>query len=351
MRLTEIAVSSPSAAPPCRMQAVIAARPGGSEVLTCVERSQPEPGPGEVVIQVAAAGVNRPDILQRSGALPAPPAAGDVLGLEVSGVVVARGAGVATPELGARVMALLDGGGYADYARAAADLCLPLPESLSELEGAALPEGLFTLWHNLFERGRLRPGETVLIHGGASGIGTLGTQLARAAGARVLATAGGAEKCARVAALGAEALDYRAGDYTPAVTELTAGRGVDVVLDIVGGDYIGRNLDCLAAEGRHVSLSFMAGPLAEVDLGKVMRKGLWLTSSTLRPKPAHEKARLARQVARHLLPLLGPDRVRPIISRRFALTQAAAAHDRLESGENFGKVVLVPGTAAEEAAP
>lgn len=329
------------------MQAVVATQPGGPEVLTCVDRPRPQPGPGEVLISVAAAGVNRPDVMQRSGALPAPAGVTDILGLEVAGTVIATGEGVTAPQVGDRVMALLNGGGYADFAIAAADLCLPLPDALSLAEAAVLPEGLFTLWHNLFERGGLRPGETVLIHGGSSGIGTLGTQLALATGAKVIATAGGPEKCAALTGMGATALDYRAGDYLPAVADLTSGRGVDVVLDIVAGDYIGRNLDCLANEGRHVSLSFMAGPLAEVDLGKVMRKGLWLTSSTLRPKPAHEKARIAREVARHLLPLIGPGHVRPVISRHFPLAQAASAHEWLESGENFGKVVLEIGTGEE----
>ncbi|MGZ9811686.1 NAD(P)H-quinone oxidoreductase [Pseudoroseicyclus sp. H15] len=322
------------------MKAIAATKPGGPEVLTLVERPMPEPGPGEVLIEVAAAGVNRPDVMQRSGALPAPPGVTDILGLEVAGTVVAVGQGVQTPAIGARVMALLTGGGYATHAIAAAECCLPVPDGLDMAEAAVLPEGLFTLWHNLFERGGLRAGDTVLIHGGASGIGTLGLQLALATGAQVIATAGGADKCARLTEIGASAIDYRAGDFVPHVQERTGGQGVNVVIDIVGGDYLGRNLDCLAPGGRHVSLSFMAGPVAEVDLSKVMRKGLWLTSSTLRPKPAHEKARIARDVAAHLLPLIGPGRVRPVLSRRFSLEEAGDAHAWLEGGDNFGKIVL-----------
>ncbi|SIN84366.1 NAD(P)H-quinone oxidoreductase [Vannielia litorea] len=322
------------------MKAIVASQPGGPEVLRLTDRERPEPGPGEVLIAVAAAGVNRPDIMQRSGALPAPPGVTDVLGLEVCGTVIALGEGVESPAPGATVMALLNGGGYAEYAIASAALCLPVPEGISPTEAAVLPEGLFTLWHNLFERGRLAPGETVLIHGGASGIGTLGIQLAQAVGAQVITTAGGAEKCARLEAMGARAIDYRKGPHAAPVLELTGGRGVEVVLDITGGEALAQNLDCLAPEGRHVSLSFMAGPQAQVDLSKVMRKGLWLTSSTLRPKPAHEKARLARAVTRHLLPLLGPGKVAPVLSRSFPLAEAAQAHRWLEGGENFGKVAL-----------
>ncbi|MBY6048557.1 NAD(P)H-quinone oxidoreductase [Vannielia litorea] len=322
------------------MKAITASQPGGPEVLEVTDRPQPQPGPGEVLIEVAAAGVNRPDIMQRSGALPAPPGVTDILGLEVSGTVLAVGEGVQSPAVGETVMALLNGGGYAECALASADLCLPVPEGLSPTEAAVLPEGLFTLWHNLFERGRLAPGETVLIHGGSSGIGTLGIQLALATGVQVITTAGGPEKCARLEAMGARAIDYRTGPHAEAVLDLTQGEGVNVVLDIVGGAALAQNLDCLAPEGRHVSLSFMAGPQAQVDLSKVMRKGLWLTSSTLRPKPAHEKARLARAVRQHLLPLLGPGKVAPLLSRSFPLTQAAEAHRFLESGQNFGKIAL-----------
>ncbi|MGR3793480.1 NAD(P)H-quinone oxidoreductase [Vannielia sp. SX4] len=322
------------------MKAITASQPGGPEVLEVTERPQPQPGPGEVLIEVAAAGVNRPDIMQRSGALPAPPGVTDILGLEVSGTVLAVGEGVQSPAVGDNVMALLNGGGYAECALASADLCLPVPEGLSLTEAAVLPEGLFTLWHNLFERGRLAPGETVLIHGGSSGIGTLGIQLALATGAQVITTAGGPEKCARLEAMGARAIDYRKGPHAEAVLDLTQGEGVNVVLDIVGGEALAQNLDCLAPEGRHVSLSFMAGPQAQVDLSKVMRKGLWLTSSTLRPKPAHEKARLSRAVRQHLLPLLGPGKVAPVLSRSFPLAEAAEAHRFLESGQNFGKIAL-----------
>lgn len=329
-----------------RMQAIVAERPGGPEVLSQVTRPVPRPGAGEVLIRVAAAGVNRPDILQRSGALPAPADASDILGLEVAGEIVEAGEGIEAALVGTQVMALLKAGGYAGYAIARADHCLPVPAGLSLPEAAALPEGLFTIWHNLFDRGGLKPGETVLIQGGASGIGTLALQLAQAWGATVIATAGGPGKCARLTAMGAAAIDYRNGDPVAEVLALTEGRGVDVVLDILGGEMVGRHLACMAPGGRHVGLSFMAGVEATIDLGLVMRKGLWLTSSTLRPKGDAEKAAIAEAVRRHLIPLIGPGRVMPVIAQRVPLAHAGRAHADLEGGENFGKIVL---TVAEEA--
>ncbi len=322
------------------MKAVIAARPGGPDVLALVDRPVPAPGDGEVLIEVAAAGVNRPDIMQRSGALPAPPDVSDVLGLEVAGEVVAIGADVDPAALGTTVMALLKAGGYAELAVARAAHCLPVPDGLSLEEAAVLPEGLFTIRHNLFERGALRPGETVLIEGGASGIGTLASQLAQAMGAKVIVTAGGSEKCARLAAMGADAIDYRKADLAAEVLHLTGGRGVDVVLDILGGDAVNSHLACMAPGGRHVGLSFMTGMIAPVDLGLLMRKGLWLTSSTLRPKSDGEKAAIAADVRETLLPLLGPGKVRPVLSSTFPLADAARAHALLEGGDNFGKIVL-----------
>lgn len=329
------------------MQAIIAGRPGGPEVLALVNRPIPGPGQGEVLIRTAAAGVNRPDVMQRSGALPAPADVSDILGLEVSGNIVATGAGVDTALTGTRVMALVKAGGYASHALARADHCLPVPDGLDMLQAAVLPEGLFTIWHNLFDRGALQPGQTALIQGGASGIGTLALQLAQAWGAKVIVTAGGADKCARLRAMGAEAIDYRHSDLVAEVARLTDGRGVDVVLDILGGDMVSRHLACMAPGGRHIGLSFMSGMISPVDLGLVMRKGLWLSSSTLRPKSDTEKAAIAADVRAHLLPLIGPGKVCPVISQVFPLAEAAAAHALLEGGDNFGKIVLSTGGQTE----
>lgn len=328
------------------MKAVIAERPGGPEVLILVDRPRPRPGPGEVLIRVAAAGVNRPDIMQRTGALPPPPGVSDILGLEVAGDVVALGEGTDSALEGARVMALVKAGGYAEHAVAQAGHCLPVPPGLGLEEAAVLPEGLFTIWHNLFDRGALRSGETVLIEGGASGIGTLALQLAQALGARVIATAGGPEKCARLAAMGVGAIDYRKDHLAQEVLRLTGDRGVDVVLDILGGDAVNRHLACMAPGGRHIGLSFMTGMMAPVDLGLLMRKGLWLSSSTLRPKSDAEKTQIAQAVRDRFLPLLGPGKVRPVISRSFPLADVAKAHALLESGANVGKIVLTMGDAA-----
>ncbi|ETW11383.1 quinone oxidoreductase [Roseivivax marinus] len=329
------------------MQAVIATATGGPEVLELVDRPIPAPGAGEVLIRVAAAGVNRPDVMQRTGALPAPPDAPDIFGLEVAGEVVAVGEGVDAALDGAEVMALVKGGGYAGHAVAKAAQCLPVPAGLNPREAAALPEGLFTIWHNLFDRGALQPGARVLIEGGAGGIGTLAIQLARAWGAEVFATAGGAAKCARIEDLGATAIDYRTADLADEVLRLTGGAGVDVVLDILGGEAVTRHLACMAPGGRHIGLSFMQGMVAPVDLGLVMRKGLWLSSSTLRPKSDAEKAAIADDVCTHLLPLLARAGVRPVMSAALPLRHAAEAHRMLESGENVGKIVL---TCEENAA-
>lgn len=329
------------------MQAIIAECPGGPEVLTLIERPIPSPGPGEVLIRTAAAGVNRPDIMQRSGALPAPAGVSDILGLEVSGEIVAAGADVDPALVGTRIMALVKAGGYASHVLARADHCLPVPEGLDMAQAAVLPEGLFTIWHNLFDRGALQPGQTVLIQGGASGIGTLALQLAQAWGAKVIVTAGGAVKCDRLRAMGVEAIDYRDADLVAEVMRLTDGRGVDVVLDILGGDMVSQHLACMAPGGRHIGLSFMSGMIAPVDLGLVMRKGLWLSSSTLRPKGDPEKAQIAAEVRAHLLPLIGPGGVCPVISQAFPLARAAEAHALLESGDNFGKIVLSTGGQTE----
>ncbi|WP_414164660.1 NAD(P)H-quinone oxidoreductase [Superficieibacter sp. BNK-5] len=322
------------------MNAIIARQPGGPEVLELVQRKVPQPGAGEVLIRVASAGVNRPDLLQRNG-MPLPPGITDVLGLEVSGTVAALGAGVDYPAVGTPVMALLNGGGYADYCVARADLCLTVPQNLPLAQAAGVPEAAFTVWHNLFELGRLQPGETVLIHGAASGVGTFAIQCAQACGARVVATAGGAEKVAALRQLGVwRAINRHSEDFVAVIVDETQGRGVDVVLDNVGGDYVARNLSVLAPGGRHVSLSFMQGAKIELDLQLVMRKGLSLTSSTLRPKSASEKMRLAQCISKHLLPLIAAGKIAPTLYQTLPLAQAADAHRILEANANIGKVLL-----------
>jgi putative PIG3 family NAD(P)H quinone oxidoreductase len=322
------------------MNAVIARQPGGTEVLTRVEREVPKPAAGEVLIRVASAGVNRPDIMQRNG-MPVPPGTTDVLGLEAAGVVVAVGEGVTNLTPGDAVMALLNGGGYAEYCVARAELCLPVPENLPLAQAAGVPEAAFTVWHNLFELGRLMPGETVLIHGAASGVGTFAIQCAQACGARVIATAGGADKIAALQQLGVwRAIDRHSEDFVAVIEAETEGRSVDVVLDNVGGDYVARNLSVLAHGGRHVSLSFMQGAKIELDLQLVMRKGLSLTSSTLRPKSAAEKARLAECIRKHILPLLAAGKIAPTLHQILPLAQAAEAHRILEANANIGKVLL-----------
>jgi len=325
---------------PEMMNAIIARQPGGPEVLAQVERNVPQPGPGEVLIRIASAGVNRPDILQRNG-MPLPPGVTDVLGLEVSGTVAALGAGVDALMPGAPVMALLNGGGYAGYCVARAELCLSVPENLPLAQAAGVPEAAFTVCHNLFELGRLQPGEAVLIHGAASGVGTFAIQCAQACGARVVATAGGAEKVAALRQLGVwRAIDRHSEDFVAVILEETQGGGVDVVLDNVGGEYVARNLSVLASGGRHVSLSFMQGAKIELDLQQVMRKGLILTSSTLRPKSAAEKARLAQCISKHLLPLIAAGKIAPVVYHTVPLAQAADAHRILEANANIGKVLL-----------
>ena len=325
---------------PEMMSAVIARQPGGPEVLEQVQRAVPQPSAGEVLIRVANAGVNRPDIIQRNG-MPLPPGITDVLGLEVSGTVVAQGAGVESPAIGAPVMALLNGGGYADYCVARAELCLSVPENLPLAQAAGVPEAAFTVWHNLFELGRMQPGESVLIHGAASGVGTFAIQCAQACGARVIATAGGTNKIRALRQLGVgRAIDRHSEDFVAVILEETQGRGVDIVLDNVGGDYVASNLSILAPGGRHVSLSFMQGAKIELDLQLVMRKGLSLTSSTLRPKSPVEKMRLAQRISRHLLPLIAAGKITPILHQTLPLAQAADAHRILEANANIGKVLL-----------
>lgn len=327
---------------PSRMRVVDVERPGGADVLRIAERPLPDVGPGDVLIRVVAAGVNRPDILQRKGAYPPPPGASDVLGLEVAGEVVAVGDDVERWRVGDRVCALLAGGGYAEYASAPAGQCLPIPDGLDAVESAALPETFFTVWTNVFERGRLQAGETLLVHGGSSGIGTTAIQLAREAGARVLATAGTAEKVAACEALGAErGINYREEDFVCVCRALTDERGVDVILDMVGGSYIPRNIELLAEDGRLVQIAVLTGARATVDFGLVMRRRLTLTGSTLRPRPVAEKARIARALEAHVWPWLAAGRVRPRIHATLPLAQAADAHRLMESSAHIGKIVLV----------
>ena len=328
---------------PSTMQAIVAPTPGDASVLTLAARPVPVPRAGEVLLRVRAAGVNRPDIMQRQGLASAPPGVTDVLGLEVCGDIARCGPGVPESLAGTRVMSLLPGGGYAPWCVARADHCLPVPEDVDDACAGALPEGLFTVWHNLFELARLRMGETVLIHGGAGGIGTLALRMAHAAGARVIVTAGRADRLPALREAGAAlAINYRDTDFVAACAAFTGGKGVDVVLDMVGGDYVQRNLQALGFGGRHVSLSFLQGSAVNIELLTLMQKQLSLHASTLRPQSDAEKTRMAQAILRHVLPLVGDGRIRPRIHRVLPLAQAAHAHALLESGEVFGKLVLEP---------
>ena len=324
---------------PRTMACVEIAAPGGPEVLRLAERALPEPAPGEVLIAVAAAGVNHADLLQRRGRYPPPPGASDVPGLEVAGTVARLGQGIDGLRVGDSVCALLAGGGYADYCAVPAGQVLPIPEGIDTIAAAALPEVVFTVWTNLIDRARLAAGERLLVHGGTSGIGVTAIQLARALGARVFATAGTAEKCAVCERLGAErAIDYRKADF---VAEIAASTGeVDVILDMVGGDYLARNLELLATEGRLVQIAFMAGAKVEVDLMAVMRKRLTITGSTLRARPVEDKAAIARAVRARVWPLIEAGAIVPVIDSVFPLAEAAQAHRRMEAGGHVGKIVL-----------
>ena len=325
---------------PKLMQAIEISAPGGPEVLRLVERPVPEPGPDEVLIRVAAAGVNRPDILQRLGAYPPPPGASDIPGLEIAGTVVAAGAG-ADVLIARRMCALVAGGGYAEYCVAPAGTCLPVPEVLKMTEAAAMPETLFTVWINLFERGFAADGDTVLVHGGTSGIGTMAIKLGKLFGLKVIVTCGRDDKCAAALAIGAtHAINYKAKDFVAEVNQLTGGKGVDVALDMVGGDYVPRNLQCLADDGRHVSIAFQRGPIAEVPIVEIMRRRLTLTGSTLRPRDVRFKTMVADELAKTVWPYVEGNRLKPVIDKIFPLAEAAAAHARMESGEHVGKIVL-----------
>jgi NADPH2:quinone reductase len=323
------------------MRYIDLARFGPPEVMRVAERPAPAPGPGEVLIEVHAAGVNRPDIIQRYGKYPPPPGASDILGLEVAGTVSAVGEGVTGWRHGDAICALVAGGGYAEQCVAPQEQCLPIPPGLSMIEAAALPETFFTVWTNLFDRGRLVAGEWVLIHGGTSGIGTTAIQLATARGARVGATAGTDEKrvaCLRLGAI--EAWNYRTTDWVEAMRQATGGRGADVVLDMVGGDYTARNLQVLAVEGRLVQIAFLKSSQVELDIALLMRNRLWLTGSTLRPRTPAEKGVIARQLETEVWPLLARRAVAPVIDAVFPLADAPLAHQRMESSAHVGKIVL-----------
>ncbi len=326
---------------PAEMTVIAIREPGGPEVLVPETRPVPRPGPGEVLIRVAAAGVNRPDVLQRMGFYPPPPGASDLPGLEVAGTVVAVGPAGDRELLGQSVCALVAGGGYAEYCVAPGGSCLPVPLGFSMEEAAALPETVFTVWHNLFERAYVRDGETALIHGGTSGIGTTAIGLCNLFGVRTIVTCGSADKCAAATALGAtHAIDYSAEDYVEAVKGLTGGKGVEVVLDMVGGDYVPRNIECLADDGRHVSIAFQRGAKAEVDVSQIMRRRLTLTGSTLRARSAEFKALLADEIHRTLWPRLSEGGWKPAMDQSFPLAEAAAAHARMQAGAHVGKIVL-----------
>jgi len=326
------------------MIAIEIREPGEPEVLVPVERPRPSPESGEVLIKVVAAGVNRPDVFQRRGRYPPPPGASDIPGLEVAGTIEALGSDVREWRVGDTVCALVAGGGYAEYCAAPAPQCLPVPRGLDVVAAAAIPETFFTVWTNAFERGRLRSGESILVHGGSSGIGTTAIQIARARGARVFATAGTAEKCAACERLGAErCINYREADFVDVINKLTGGRGVDVVLDMVGGEYFPRNLDVLAVEGRLVEIATLHGVKAELNIQTIMQRRLTVTGSTLRARPVAEKGAIARAVREHVWPLVESGAVTPIVFKTFPLRDAAAAHRLMESGEHIGKIVLTIG--------
>lgn len=326
------------------MRAIEIAAYGAPQVLRPVERPDPVAGAGEVLIRVAAAGVNRPDVLQRKGLYPVPPGASDLPGLEVAGRIVdgdAAALAAAGFKLGDRVCALVAGGGYAELCVAPVGQCLPVPAGLSDVEAASLPETFFTVWSNVFDRGRLQPGETLLVQGGTSGIGVTAIQLAKAAGATVIVTAGSDDKCAACLGLGADhAINYRSADFTAEVKRLTGGRGADVILDMVAGDYVARELGCLADDGRLVIIAVQGGTAAQIDAGQVLRRRLTITGSTLRPRPVAFKSAIAAALRENAWPWLESGRVKPVICQVFAAADAAQAHALMESNQHIGKLVL-----------
>jgi NADPH2:quinone reductase len=325
---------------PKSMQAIEISAPGGPEVLRLAERPVPVPGANEVLVRVAAAGVNRPDVLQRMGAYPPPPGASDLPGLEIAGTVILAGQGAGHLE-GSRVCALVAGGGYAQYCVAPAGICLPVPEVLRMTEAAAMPETLFTVWINLFERGFAADGDTVLIHGGTSGIGTMAIKLGNLFGLKVIVTCGSQAKCEAALEIGAaQAINYRDQDFVEMIKQATGGRGVDVVLDMVGGDYVPRNLAALADDGRHVSIAVQRGAVAQVPIMELMRRRLTMTGSTLRPRDVQFKTMVADELAKTVWPYVEGNRLKPVMDKVFPLKDAAAAHARMESGKHLGKIVL-----------
>ena len=331
------------------MRAVIAAGQGGPEVLRIVERPRPEPGQGQVLVRVEAAGINRPDVMQREGRYPPPPGASDVLGLELAGIVEGLGPGAGRFRPGDRVMALVHSGAYAEWAVVDEAVALPVSDGLPMVEAGAIPETYFTVWSNVFERARLQAGESLLIHGGSSGIGTTAILLAKARGARVIVTAGSPEKCAACLKLGADAaIDYRREDFVAAARAATDGSGPDVILDMVGGAYIARNLDAVAVDGRIAQIAFQQGSrVAEIDFQPLLKKRVTLTGSTLRARPVALKARLADALAEHVLPLLAAGRARPPIDSVFPFDRVVEAHARMDAGQHIGKIVLSMGDAAQ----
>jgi NADPH2:quinone reductase len=327
--------------PPESMTAIEISTPGGPEVLVATQRPVPTPGHGELLLKVAFAGVNRPDVIQRKGLYPPPPGASDLPGLEVSGVVVSVGAGVDPELLGTRQCALVSGGGYAEYCLARADVCLPVPAGMEMAEAAALPETLFTVWHNVFERGYAAPGETILIHGGTSGIGTMAIKLGKLFDLNVIVTCGSDDKCAAAKAIGADhAINYNSADFVAEVKRVTDGAGVHLVLDMVAGGYVARNLQCLREDGRHVTIAVQGGMIAELNMAYIMSRRLMLTGSTLRPRTIEFKALLAQEISATVWPMVCDGALRPEMDRIFPLNDAAGAHAYMESGAHVGKILL-----------
>jgi NADPH2:quinone reductase len=323
------------------MTAIAIRAPGGPEMLVPEQRPVPVPGAGEILVKVAAAGVNRPDVMQRQGLYPPPAGASDIPGLEIAGTVAALGPEATRWRIGDRVMALVSGGGYAQYCAAHESHAIAIPDNLSFAEASAVPETFFTVWHNVFERGRLKSGETLLVHGGTSGIGTAAIQLAKAFGARVITTAGSAEKCEAARKLGADvAVNYKTEDFVKATKEATGDKGAELILDMVGGEYIARNYEAAAVEGRIVQIAFQGSPKATVDFRRIMLKRLHHTGSTLRARSVPDKAAIAAAVTEKVLPLIASGRVRPVMDSSFPLAEAAKAHARMESSVHIGKIVL-----------
>ncbi len=326
---------------PTQMTVIGISKPGGPEVLVPETRAVPAPGAGEILIKVAAAGVNRPDVAQRSGSYPPPPGASDLPGLEVAGEVVALGAGATKHKIGDKVMSLVAGGGYAEYCIAPDLQAISVPDALSMTEAGAAPETLMTVWHNVFERGGLKAGETLLVHGGSSGIGTMAIQLAKAFGASVIVTVGSQDKADACLRLGADhAINYKSADFVAATREITGGAGVNLILDMVGGDYIEKNYDAAAIEGRIVQIAFLGGPKASVNFAKLMVKRLHHTGSTLRPRSPQDKAAMVGAIEAKVLPLISAGKVKPVMDSSFPLRDAVKAHRRMESSQHIGKIVL-----------